>query len=323
VGAATSGHALNVLVPLAVCAQARCTTLLSFTSIFSNHIEPKLGGIAVGNLTPATIRNWYAATLTDRPTYRAHSYGLLKSILETAVKDGLLAANPCQIPGAGSVRSKTQAVIPTVEQLTEIAEKIEPKFRALILISAWCGLRFGEVTELRRRDIGENCEIISVTRGATHRTAKQAGPGGDRCMISTPKSGKGRTVVVPPVFRADIKHHLSRYVCPDSESLLFAPIRGGCHLSDKVVRDALAPALKSVGLHHVRIHDMRHFCGTQTARVGNLVETMGRLGHSSVGASLRYQHLVNGRDVEIAEALSALATTPKLAVVPDDAAESA
>jgi len=44
---------------------------------------------------------------------------------------------------------------------------------------------------------------------------------------------------------------------------------------------------------------------------------MNHLGHSSVGASLRYQHLVNGRDVEIAEALSALATTAKLAVVAD------
>src|ERR1700752_1996114 len=102
--------------------------------------------------------------------------------------------------------------------------------------------------------------------------------------------------------------YLPNYVGNQPDSLLFAPVRGGCHLSDKVIRDALAPALKSVGLHHVRIHDLRHFAGTQTARVGNLVETMGRLGHSTVTASLRYQHQVNGRDVEVAAALSALAT---------------
>ena len=136
-------------------------------------------------------------------------------------------------------------------------------------------------------------------------------------MISTPKSGRGRTVVVPPHIREDLHYHLSQYVCDDPESLLFAPVRGGCHLSDKVVRDALAPALKSVGLHHGRIHDLRHFCGTQTARVGNLIETMGRLGHSSVGASLRYQYMVSGRDVEIADALSVLAARPSLAVVVD------
>jgi integrase len=298
-------------------------TRIHYETIFREHIEPKLGTIAIANLTPQTIRNWYATTLVDRPTYRSHAYGLLKSILETAVKDGLLTTNPCQITGAGTSKTKTAAVIPSVAELTEIAEKIEPKFKALILISAWCGLRFGEVTELRRKDIGDNAEIISVARGATHRTIKQAGPGGSRCMISTPKNGKPRTVVVPPHVRPAIIDHLANHVGNEPDSLLFAPVRGGCHLSDKVIRDALAPTLKSVGLHHVRIHDLRHFAGSQVARVGNVVETMNHLGHSSVSASLRYQHMVSGRDIEIAEALSALATTPKLAVVADRQAEAA
>jgi integrase len=295
----------------------KARTRIHYETIFREHIEPKLGGIAIANLSGATIRNWYSVTLIDRPTYRAQSYSLLKSILETSVKDGLLFANPCQIDGAGSTKSETQAVIPTVEQLAEIAEKIEPKFKAYVLISAWCGLRFGEAMELRRKDIGENAEVISVARGVTHRTAKQAGPGGDRCMRSTPKNGKPRNVVVPRYIRPAIIDHLANHVGSEPDSLLFAPVRGGCHLSDKVIRDALAPTLKSVGLHHLRIHDLRHFAGTQVARVGNLIETMNHLGHSSVGASLRYQHLVNGRDVEIAEALSALATTAKLAVVAD------
>src|SRR4029077_1233329 len=165
-------------------------------------------------------------------------------------------------------------------------------------------------------------EVISVSRAVTHRTAKQAGEGGDRCMISTPKSGKGRQGVVPPHIRSAIIDHLAHHVAAQPDSLLFAPVRGGCHLSDKVVRDALAPTLKSVGLHHLRIHDLRHFAGTQVARVGNLIETMNHLGHSSVGASLRYQHMVSGRDIEIAEALSVLATKPMLSVVADRQAEA-
>ena len=46
-----------------------------------------------------------------------------------------------------------------------------------------------------------------------------------------------------------------------------------------------------------------------SARVGNLIETMNRLGHSTPKASLVYQQMVNGRDVEIANQLSALATS--------------
>jgi integrase len=49
-----------------------------------------------------------------------------------------------------------------------VAEAIEPHYRALVLISAWCGLRWGEVTELRRKDIGKDALVLTVSRGATH-----------------------------------------------------------------------------------------------------------------------------------------------------------
>ncbi len=274
-------------------------TRIHYTSILDTHISPTLGKAAISNLTPASVRTWYAATLTDKPTLRAHAYGLLKSICSTAVNDGVLDRNPCVISGATVAKTKTQAVILTVDELGRLAEKIEPqRFTALVLISGWCGLRYGEVTELRRHDIGENCEVISIGRAVVHRNG---------CKIDTPKSGKARVVVVPPHIRAAITEHLSSFVGAEADSLLFPPVRGGCHLSDKVVRDALAPALTAVGREGVRIHDLRHFAGTQVARVGNLVETMNHLGHFSVGASLRYQHVVSGRDVEIANQLSALA----------------
>ena len=73
--------------------------------------------------------------------------------------------------------------------------------------------------------------------------------------------------------------------------------------------DHFTPAPAAISREGVQIHDLRHFAGTQTARVGNLVETMARLGHSTVKANLTYQQMVNGRDVEVAEALSALATS--------------
>jgi hypothetical protein len=38
-----------------------------------------------------------AKTLTDKPTARAHAYGLLHAICGTAVEDELIAKNPCAI----------------------------------------------------------------------------------------------------------------------------------------------------------------------------------------------------------------------------------
>ena len=86
-----------------------------------------------------------------------------------------------------------------VAEVAAVAEAIAPRFKALVLISAWCGLRWGEVTELRRKDIGEGAALISVSRGVAHRQG---------CHVDTPKSGKPRNVVVPPHISADIKAHL-------------------------------------------------------------------------------------------------------------------
>lgn len=276
---------------------------IHYTSILEQHIAPRLGKTYIDNLTPAEIRTWYAATLKDKPTLRSHAYQLLHAICKTAVNDELLLSNPCMIEGASSTKRSREPVVPEISELAIIADKIEPKFKALVLISAWCGLRFGEATELRRKDFSADCSVLTVARGVTHRSTTDDAA---RCVIDTPKSGKGRTVVVPPHIRADIQHHLDVYVGADPDALLFTPVRGGCHVSDRVVRDAFR--LACVGVRTgIRLHDMRHFSGHQTARVANLPETMSRLGHSTSTASLRYQGQVSGRAVEIADALSDLA----------------
>jgi integrase len=94
----------------------------------------------------------------------------------------------------------------------------------------------------------------------------------------TPKSGKGRSVIVPPHIRADLLAHLAGHVGKDPTAQLFPAVHG-CHLNDRVFRDYLAPALKTIAREDMRIHDLRHFAGTQAARVGNLPETMARLAY--------------------------------------------
>jgi integrase len=297
---------------------------IHYTSILEQLIAPKLGGIAVSSLKTAMVNEWYAATLRDKPTMRSHAYQLLHAICATAVNEDLLLSNPCTIAGATAVRSKREPVVPEIDELRVIAHKIEAKFPALILISAWCGLRFGEVTELRRKDIrfidangdGIVPGIVAAARGVTHRSG---GDPANRGGISTPKSGRTRNVPIPPHIRADIQTHLDTFVESDPESLLFVPVRGGCPVSDRVVRAAFVPACKAAGREGVRLHDLRHFAGHQTARVANLPETMARLGHSTQAASLRYQGQVSGRAAEIAEALSGLATGKIDAKMPEPA----
>ncbi|MGB3229585.1 MAG: site-specific integrase [Mycobacterium sp.] len=282
-------------------------TRAHYSSLFNEHIKHRtIGKTPLRSITTEAVRAWHGSTLADKPTYRSHAYGLLHAMLATAVTDGHLPANPAQIKGAQKASRKRVPVILDVAEVGRLADVIRPeRFKAFILISAWCGLRWGEVTELRRRDIGKGCEVISVSRGVVHREGQ--------CHIDTPKSGEGRRVVVPPHVRPAIEHHLATFVAKEPDALLFPPARGGCHLRDKVFRDTyFDPALIAIGRDGKKnprptIHDLRHFAGTSTARVGNLVETMGRLGHRTVQASLIYQAIASGRDAEVAEALSKLA----------------
>lgn len=279
----------------------KARTKSHYTAILDKQLKP-LGKLPLPNITTEAVRTWYAPLAkSGNTTIATHSYGLLHAVLATAVADGLITVNPCTLKGAMHSERNRQPVILDVAEIAKLADTIKPnRFRALVLISAWCGLRWGEVTELRRKDIDKDCAVITVTRGVTHRERT--------CNIDTPKSRRGRTVVVPPHIRPDIKTHLQQHVAKDVEALLFPPARGGCHLNDKVFREHFTTALTGIGRENVRIHDLRHFAGTQTAAVASLKETMGRLGHSTVGASLIYQGIAEGRDAAIAEELSRLAS---------------
>ncbi|GAT02062.1 tyrosine-type recombinase/integrase [Mycolicibacterium fortuitum] len=271
-----------------------------YNDLLRLHIRPSLGKIPLKNLTPDAVRAWFHSLGTEHTRRNSHAYGLLNAICNTAVADDFIERNPCQLSRVMNPARKREPTILTVAEVAALADAIRPdRLRALVLLSAWCGVRWGEVSELRRKDVSDNFDVLTVARAVTRRDGEY--------RVDTPKSGKGRAVVIPPHIRDDIRKHLGRNVGSSPNSLLFPAASGG-HMNDRVFsREYMAKALKAIGREGVRVHDLRHFAGTQTARVGNLVETMGRLGHSTVKASLTYQAVATGRDHEVAAALSKLA----------------
>ena len=228
---------------------------------------------------------------------------MLKSILTTAVNDELLQRNPCILTGkALPALPQREPVLLKPKEIEKVAasEVMPERYRMMILLAGWCGLRWGEVTELRRCDIAEDGSVLAITRAVTHRNGK--------CNIGTTKTDATRTVAAPDHLREKLLQHMAIHVMPEDEALLFAPYRDGCHVNDKVFRDEwFKPALKAVGAKDIRFHDLRHFGGTMaTLAGGSLRDVMKRLGHRTVKAAMFYQAIVEGRDDEIAAALSKL-----------------
>lgn len=279
-------------------------TRIEYEAKWSQLIEPELGKLAVRDLTTSAVRGWFAALDPKLATRNGHAYGVLNMICNTAVRDGLLDRNPCQVVGATNPKVKKKVQIPSTVDLHGIADTLGAddnlsRFKALVLLAGWCGLRYGEVSELRRKDFNADCSVVSVSRGVTHRQGQ--------CIIGTTKTGEQeRVVTIPPHIRDDINAHLKQHVAKGDEALLFTPARGGCHLNDRVFnKDVFQKAAKAIGREDLSAHDLRRFAGTKNAAVSSLAENMARLGHKTVDAALRYQHSQDGRDAVVAAGLSA------------------
>lgn len=272
-------------------------TRAHYRNLLDRHLLPTLGPLPVRSITPAAVRSWYALTAPDTPTTRAHAYSLLRAILATAVTDELIPANPCHIRGAGSAKRKVEIEPATLDELEALTLAMPAKYRLMILLAAWCALRFGELTELRRKDIDLKRGVIKVRRAVAWVDSKP--------VIGPPKSDAGmRDVAIPPHLLPLIRQHLADHA---GISLVF-PSPTGQHLTTSTLYASYWPARRKAGRPDLRFHDLRHTGAVLAASTGaTLAELMGRLGHSTPAAAMRYQHAAKGRDFEIAAALSQLA----------------
>jgi integrase len=265
------------------------------------HILPALGNVPLARLQPATIRKWYGNLLEEGPgaSTTAKCYRLLHAILNTAVEDGLIATNPCTIRGAGAERAAERR-IPTVDQVFDLADAVQTRYRALVLLAAFSGLRRGELFGLRRCDVDLGHHTITVD------VQRQQLANGEH-LIGEPKSDAGRrTVAIPPQAWRPLVDHLDRFTAPEADAWIFTGAKGG-PLREAVWQQDWSNARKNIGRPDLHFHDLRHVAATLAAATGaGVKEIMYRIGHSSPQAALRYQHATARRARTIADGISDL-----------------
>jgi len=271
-----------------------------YRSLLDRRIMPTFGETPMQAVSAAMVRDWYARQGTSAPTARAHAYALLRSICGSAVEDGILPIQPCAIRGASSTRRARSIRVASPAELVALAAAMPPRYRAMVLLASSGALRFGEVSELRRCDLADDLSTVRVSRAV----ARVKGS----VVVGSPKSHAGTRVVhLPPHLAPALAEHLAEHVEPGHEALLF-PAPGGGHLAPSSLHRMFARARREVGRDDLRFHDLRHSGAVLAALSGATIsELMSRLGHSSPGMALRYQHTAEGRDRVIADRLSELA----------------
>ncbi|MFB7842527.1 tyrosine recombinase XerC [Microbacterium sp. NPDC056052] len=289
----------------------KATTEAEYRRLISGPLAA-FADMAIPAISKAAIMDWRSGQLdTGRVTQTSRAYSLLRSIMQDAVDRELIARNPCQIKGAGSATSKKSVKPPTADELAIIVANLPERYKAMALLAAWSGLRYGELTELRRKDVRitrkhDHVVLITlhVSRAVTHVTGKGA-------IVGKPKTAAGiRDVKLPNVsgLYATVIAHLANQVIASPDALLF-PSAGDPteHMRQSSLARVWMRAREKAGRKDLPWHGLRHYAASAYSAAGATpVEVMERLGQASPGIALRYTH-GTGREDALLEKMSSIA----------------
>lgn len=257
------------------------------------------GDVRLDKITPEAVRRWHSELVkTGKRTQSARAYQVLRAVLAQAVKDRRLTENPAQIDGALKANTGRTVKPPTDAELAIIVATIDPRLALMVEIAAWGGLRWSELTELRRGDVeietgtdGTAYAVLAVVRAATRVDGSY--------IVGTPKSAAGvRTVALPPTLTAAVRERIAGLT---DDALLFPSLTDPTkHMHSGSFASYWRPARAAAGRPDLAFHALRHYGLTEFARAGATVkELLTRAGHNDVATALRYQHEM-GRDAELA-----------------------
>lgn len=280
--------------------QLRPRTRELYEGLLRRHILPSLGKLALRDVTSSRIRQWHADRLaagSPGPSTVSKAYRLLHAIFQTALQDDLIPKNPCVLRGASTERPPERPTA-SVAQVFELADAIEPQFRAMILLATFAGLRLGELRALR-------CDRLDLLHRRVHVVEQFQQLSDGTQLLGPPKTAAGlRRVAIPEAIVPDLEEHLHRFAADGEQGLVFAGTRGQ-PVRLATFYAAWSKAVGRVGMSGFHFHDLRHTGNTLAAASGaSLKELMTRMGHASPRAALIYQHATEDRDAAIAEALS-------------------
>lgn len=206
---------------------------------------------------------------------RAH--GVLAAILDVAVMDRRLPRNPAKGVDLPRKLQKPHRYL-THQEVDRLAEAAGPEHAPVILTAAHTGLRWGELSGLRVRDLQVNRRRLTVNENAVLV--------GTELHVGSPKTHELRTVGFPD-FLGDVLGELARD--KPGNALLFGD--GYEHLrrprASGASRSWYMRALADAGLPRMTIHDLRHTAASLAIAAGANVKAVQRmLGHASAAMTL-------------------------------------
>lgn len=260
-----------------------------------------LGRMALRSVTSLDVMAWWGRVqAATGEVHASNVYGFVASIFNAAVEDKSIEASPCRIKNAADAPRQSPKTAATPAEVAAVVAAVPERYRALVLVAAWGGLRSGELRNLRRQDVDLAAGTVSVRQQVQN--VREQG-----LVVRDVKSKAAvRTVYLPRHVVAVLAHQMTRAQW-GRDGLVF-PSTVGTPIAQAVLWRVWDKARRSIGRPDLRFHDLRHTAAILAAQTGATVaELQARLGHATPAAAMTYQHAVDGADAVIAARLEGLA----------------
>lgn len=261
------------------------TTAATDRGRLDNHVLKHWGDWPIASISPSAVQAWVTSLVAKHglaPATARSCHNLLRSILQDARRDGLIADNPAtgvRLPKPAANRE----VYLSRDEIAAVCAELTADDAAIVIVLAYTGLRWGELAGLRAnrlRMLERRLDVVeTMTEIAGRREPKP-----------WPKGRKRRTVPIASAALDALANYLGRHPARGAQ-LVFRDRRGE-PLSRQWGRRHFRPAVEAaLGRSDVRVHDLRHTCASWLVQAGVPLYEVGRiLGHESTATTARYAH---------------------------------
>lgn len=283
-------------------AALRASTRARDRSYLNSLVLPHLGHMPVGSVQPSDLEAWVADLMAagKAPATVQKAWQIASGVFRLAVRDRLIALSPARDVRLPKIE-RSEPIAFTVEEVMRLAETIDPRYRALVLVGAFGGLRIGELAGLQLGDFDPLRSLIRVRRTASDVRGE--------IIVGPPKTAKSiRTVVLPRSITEQLVGHIAQLEETDTDAWIFPAPEGGPIRRTAWIRRVWKPALAAASLDlDLGTHTLRRSQVALLIAQGEHPKVIAdRLGHTSVRTVLDvYGHLYEGADEAAADRLDA------------------